>query len=344
MAYASVVKGDLAGAIDAVQGERWPEALHTTLAVWRDVRAPELGDAYDAIAARALDVITPPFATDPAERNSRWLELRKQLGDPMVRIGLLQVAAPSHADQGSDRAPRSPAARRARSVRRDDDLRSARGAVGPRGSCRYDPFFKYAWALLPRLGDPRVLARAHRFPEAWARLPSDARDPLQAALVARDAGARSRIRGPSVAASRHHRIARGGARSFASHRRTRGGKPSCSPRSTPTPPPTSRASSTPTGYRSAAIRAVNSSRSSFGHRAASSSTAAKPSSSKPTGSAGSGRWPITRPHGTFERGFLARVDAGPAHRTTRRGPTVDRGAHTEPSRRPRCAISNVRSR
>ena len=179
-----MVEGDLAGAIDAVQGERWPEALATTLAVWRDVRAPELADAYDAIAARALDVITPPFATDPGERNSRWLELRKQLGDPMVRIGLCKSLR--HHTRTKDLTARldrlllaGPDPFVATTI--CDLLEAPWVRVGHVDT---DPFFKHVWSLLPRLGDPRVLDRAHRFHEAWARLPSDARDPLQNALVA----------------------------------------------------------------------------------------------------------------------------------------------------------------
>jgi uncharacterized protein (TIGR02996 family) len=177
------VEGDLAGAIDAVQGERWPEALATTLAVWRGVRAPALGDAYDAIASRALDVITPPFATDRQERNSRWLDLRKQLGDPMVRIAVCKSLR--HHTRTKDLTARIDSLLLAGpdpfvATTLCDLLEAPWVRVGHVDT---DPFFKYVWAVLARLGDPRVLDRASRFHDTWSRLPADARDPLQNGLV-----------------------------------------------------------------------------------------------------------------------------------------------------------------
>ena len=177
------MEGELAGAIDAVQGERWAEALATTLAVWRRVPAAELGDAYETIAARALDVITPPFATDPHERNSRWMELRKHLGDPMVRIAL--CASLRHHTRTADLTARldrlllaGPDPFVATTI--CDLLEHPWLRVGHPDTAR---FWSHVWSLMPRLGDPRVLDRAHRFHEAWARRTPDSRDPLQDALV-----------------------------------------------------------------------------------------------------------------------------------------------------------------
>jgi uncharacterized protein (TIGR02996 family) len=207
IAYAAPVEGDLAGAIDAVHGKRWPEALATTLAVWRGVRAPELGDAYDAIAARALDVITPPFATDPNTRNSRWLELRKQLGDPMVRIalcaGLRQLTRTAdliaRLDQLLLAGPDPFVASTFCELLERPWIR-----VGHPDTAR---FWSHVWSLLPRLGDPRVLARAPRFSDqdamvhampaleaAYAHRPPP--PPLTAELLA---AARDRSIGPGRA-------------------------------------------------------------------------------------------------------------------------------------------------
>ncbi len=141
-------------------------ALGHLLAAWRAQPATEIADVIDQLDALARSGLHPPTGATPKARNEAWAALARE-GDPVVRGVLLTSLADTRgnldtlarinqlAGQGLD--PRLAA------KIGDFIERPLYNASVPRTSA----FWRELFAMLPALGDARLLDRARAWPKAW---------------------------------------------------------------------------------------------------------------------------------------------------------------------------------
>lgn len=161
---------DLAGVERAVAAGDLAAALTAALAVFARFPDPRLADLIATLGERAAATIPAPTGATPKLRNAAYDAMAKA-GDPVARHHLIVDLANTKGN--GDTLARL-------------ELLLAHGALGdPRlahkladfvevplynaSVSRTNAFWKRVFALLPTLGDPRILARARAWRERWAK-------------------------------------------------------------------------------------------------------------------------------------------------------------------------------
>ena len=147
-------------------------ALRHLLAAWQKTPANAIAEAIEVVGARAASGLQPPTGKTVAARNAAWDALAAE-GDPVIRGTLVASLAEINNFPGlSERIelllkhPPDP-----RVAQRIADL--VETPVFSPTIPRHSGNWSRLWAVLAKLGDPRILARAAGFSQRWATVASE---------------------------------------------------------------------------------------------------------------------------------------------------------------------------
>jgi len=157
----------LARALAAAEAGRHAEALQALVAQFAELPAAPLADAITAVGA-VIDAAAPPLTgKTPKEREAAFQAAAAE--NRPERLGTLLACVTETKGSGETLV------RLEALTSRTKDPRLAARIAGLIAAPPYNasvsrtlPFWKFLFATLPNLGDPRVLAWARGWPKAWA--------------------------------------------------------------------------------------------------------------------------------------------------------------------------------